>query len=424
MIMKNIYKSVTMLVAFVLLAATAVFAQQPKIDNFRQNNKDGVNVFETQKDPSAVFDGVKVRIGGDFALQFQGLNQSNSLDSLVDLGSNLNLPTANLNIDVQLYDGVRMHLMTYLSARHHEEAWVKGGYVQFDKLDFIKKGFLEQLMNNAYIRVGMDEINYGDAHFRRTDNAKAIYNPFVGNYIMDAFTTEPFGELVVQTNNGLIGVIGVSNGKLNQNVVVNSNSDNKLSFYGKVGFDRQLNDDMRVRLTGSWYTNNGTSTGTYLYGGDRGGSRYYNVMHDLAAGGSDFDGRFNPRFKQNTSIQINPFIKMKGLEFFGIYEVTSNSQDEQSGTFTQIAGEVLYRFGSKEQLYLGGRYNNVKGEMSENAVTQEINRVNFGGGWFLTNNILAKLEYVNQQYKGEGWEGSKYDGGEFKGIVLEAAISF
>ena len=43
------------------------------------------------------------------------------------------------------------------------------------------------------------EINYGDAHFRRSDNGNALYNPFVGNYIMDAFTTEIGGEVYLKT---------------------------------------------------------------------------------------------------------------------------------------------------------------------------------------------------------------------------------
>ncbi|MBT28419.1 MAG: hypothetical protein CMO01_02080 [Thalassobius sp.] len=422
--MRNIYKSSLMLLASLMLVGNVVLAQNGVIDNMRSNDKDGLNVFEPAKDLDAKFDGVKVRIGGDFALQFQGLNQSNAEDSLVQLGNNLNLPTANLNIDVQLYDGVRMHLTSYLSARHHEESWVKGGYVKFDKLDFIKEGLFENIMQFTYIKVGLDEINYGDAHFRRTDNARAIYNPFVGNYLMDAFTTEAFGEVVVQTDKGFIGVVGVSNGKLNQNVTVTSATDNKLSFYGKVGVDRQLNDDLRMRLTGSWYTNHGSSTGAYLYGGDRGGSRYYYVLHDLTDGGSDFEGRFNPRFSQNTSFQINPFIKYKGLEFFGIYEVSSNSEEEANGSYTQLAGELLYRFGGQEQFYLGGRYNAVSGEDVENGATKEVNRVNIGGGWFLTKNIVTKFEYVNQQYKGEGWTGTKYEGAEFKGVMIEAAISF
>jgi hypothetical protein len=37
---------------------------------------------------------------------------------------------------------------------------------------------------------------------------------------------------------------------------------------------------------------------------------------------------------------------------------------------------------------------------------------------------MAKLEYVQQNYDGDGWEGTRFDGGEFSGVVLEAVISF
>lgn len=100
------------------------------------------------------------------------------------IGYNFNLATANLDLDVALYDGVRMHLRTYLSSRHHPEPYVKGGYFQIDKLDFVSEGFLEDVMKNVTIKIGHMENNYGDAHFRRSDNAQAIYNPFVGNLIM------------------------------------------------------------------------------------------------------------------------------------------------------------------------------------------------------------------------------------------------
>jgi hypothetical protein len=326
-----------------------------------------------------------------------------------------------------MYDGVRLHLRTYLSSRNHAEAWVKGGHLQIDKLDFISEGFMEGLMEYTTVTIGLDEFNYGDAHFRRTDNARAIYNPFVGNYIMDAFSTEAFGEVTVQ-NNGLLAVVGVTNGKLNQSVT--SGNDNKASFYTKLGFDKQISDDFRARLTGSWYVNTGTTTGTWLYGGDRAGSRYYQVLHNvgnetLAVDAKDgaFDGRFNARFTKISAVQINPFIKAGGFEFFGIYEVASGL-NEGDGAMTQIAGEAIYRFGANERYYIGGRYNTVNGKMAE-AATEDMNisRLNFGGGWFLTDNIITKVEYVNQQYNGDAWAG-RFAGAEFKGVMIEAAISF
>ena len=423
----KLLKTTLQLSIFLLTLPSMAQVLRPEIQFFRYNDKRGLNVFENPKEDTVAFDGFKVRLGGDFAMQFQGLNQSNRADSLVELGTNFNLPTANLNLDVQLYDGLTMHLRTYLSSRNHEEAWVKGGHFRVDKLDFIKPGFASEIMDKVTVIIGLDEINYGDAHFRRSDNARGIFNPFVGNYLMDAFTVEAFGEVNFQMN-GLIGVLGVSNGKINQRVVVDDNSDNQASFYGKLGIDRQMDEDLRVRLTGSWYTNNGTSNGFYLYGGDRAGARYYHVLETLeenaARASNPFSGRFNPRFRQLTAFQINPFVKYKGLEFFGIYERAGNGDDQGDGAFTQLAGELIYRFDSTEQLYVGGRYNRVSGETTETASTSEIDRLNFVAGWYLTRNVMAKFEYVTQEYSGDGWAGSKFEGGEFDGFVIEAVISF
>ncbi|MEH6765720.1 MAG: hypothetical protein V7655_14545 [Aequorivita antarctica] len=418
----------------ICIFAISLNAQQKQLQYFRSNDQNGLNVFETPKTDTVTFHGVRVRVGGDFAMQFQALSQENDANNLVDLGTDFNLPTANLNLDVQLIDGVRMHLGTYLSSQHHQETWVKGGHIQIDKLDFVSPGFLEGLMNYTTIRIGLDEFNYGDAHFRRTDNARAIFNPFVGNYIMDSFSTEAFGEVSVQ-NSGLIALVGVTNGKLNQNVIKNDNSDNKPSFYAKLGVDKQLKSDLRVRLTGSIYTNHGTTSGTWLYGGDRAGSRYYKVLHTLpdADGnteGGEFEGRYNARFKKLTAIQVNPFVKFKGLEFFGIFEVASGSNEitsptaDKEGSFTQLAAELIYRFGNDENFYVGGRYNTVKGKTLESATDDlEINRFNIGGGWFLSKNIVVKAEYMNQEYAGNAWSG-RFKGAKFDGFNLEAAISF
>ncbi len=411
------------LLAMTLFLSSVGLAQQSDLQYFRPNNKDGLNVFETSKKDTTPYSGLKVRVGGDFAIQFQGLSQSNSLqeDTLVDLASNINLPTANLNLDVQLADGFRMHLRTYLSSRNHNESWVKGGYIQLDKLDFIYEGFLEEFMNIATIRVGMDEINYGDTHFRRSDNARAIYNPFVGNYIMDAFTTEPFVELTLQKS-GFLGVLGITNGRLNQSPLP---GDDGIAVYAKLGYDKQLNDDLRLRLTGSVYSSSDKSTRDYLYNGDRAGARYYNVLEGLNdARVSNFLPRFNPGFGNQTAFQINPFVKFHGLEFFGVFEVASNGDDAAGGSFTHLGAEAIYRFGKNEQLYVGGRYNTVSGEFSDADSTIDIVRINLGGGWYITKNVLAKLEYVTSQYDGAGYKGTKFEGADFNGFVAEAVISF
>lgn len=413
--MKALTKTLSFIVLMSIFVMGSAFGQAEKhLLNFRSVDKSGINVFEAPKTPNKTFDGLYVWVGGDFALQFQGLSQTNSGDSLADIKSNFNLPTANLNLDVQLEKGLRMHLRTYLSSKHHTEAYVKGGYMQVDNLDFIQEGLLSELMESVRIKVGMDQINYGDAQFRRSDNASALYNPFVGNYIMDSFTTEPFIEFTV-LNSGFIGVIGATNGRLNQSV---TSTDDGYVVFGKLGVDIQPQEDIRLRLTGSFYNSSDKGTRDYIYGGDRAGSRYYAV-----AEGNDFSGRFNPRYAYQTAYQLNPFVKFQGLEFFGIIEQVNNGADAGGG-FTQIGGELIYRLGADEDIYFGGRFNTVSGEQTDATQSIDISRINIGGGWFLTDNVLTKFEYVKQTYEGDGYNGTLLQGAEFSGVMVEAVISF
>ena len=400
----------------------AVYAQDKRdLQFFRPNDQRGLNVFETSKDSEVEFDGVRVRVGGDFALQFQGISHENSFasETLVDLGTNFNLPTANLNLDIQIEDGLRLHVKTYLSSRHHVEAWIKGGYIQIDKLDFVSEGLFSGLMDIGTIKIGYDQFNYGDTHFRRSDNATAIYNPFVGNYIMDAFSTEPFIELTLQPSDFLF-VAGITNGRLNQNP---AKGDDGMVFYTKAGFDKQISDAVRTRLTASLYTSSEAGTRDYLYGGDRAGARYYRVMETDASGG-DFDPRYNPRYAYQTAFQVNPFVKAGGLEFFGVFETVANGNDTDGGGFTQLGAELLYRIGSREQFFLGLRYNDVKGELNDGDPERQITRTNFGGGWYVTEKMLLKLDVVNNTYNGDAWIGGRFEDGKFNGFVLEAILGF
>jgi hypothetical protein len=411
------------------LAFFGIVAQaqsQRDLNNYRNPDKSGVNQFEAAKDTVSTFDGLYVRIGGASTLQFQSIDHKNSGNALTpvlqEIGDNFNLATANLDLDVVLFDGVRMHLRTYLSSQHHNEPYVKGGYFQIDKLDFIKKGFMEGLMNHMRIKVGHMENNYGDAHFRRTDNAMALYNPFVGNYLMDSFTTEVGGEVYL-FNKGWLGMLSVTNGKLNQ-AVTNPGATSP-SFIAKVGYDDTIAPDLRFRLTGSVYKTNQTAS-AYLYSGDRAGSRYYNVMTAEDGSGDGFRaGRINPNLRNElTSFMINPFLKYKGLEFFGIFETATgkNSLETDNRTWNQYAGELLYRFGTTEQLYIAGRYNYVDGTL-DGGKDVSVNRLQVAAGWFMTKNILMKAEYVIQNYNDYPLA-EIHNEGQFDGLMLEAAISF
>lgn len=417
---------------------------------FRKNDKTGINVFETTKDNNIRFKEVSLSLGVDFAMQFQALDHSTGVidfitgmptDKLVPLSYGFNNATANLNIDVQIYDGIRLNITSYLSSRYAPGGMLKGGYLQIDKLNFLESGFINMMMNYITIKAGHTEINYGDQHFRRTDNGNAMYNPFVGNYIMDAFTTEVMAEIYYQYK-GFIIMGAVSNGDVQASTAndnVNKKKDRMPSVYYKIGYDNDLMKDFRVRLTGSGYNSLGYSANT-LFAGDRSGSRYYNVLTSNPMG--DYHtGRYSPYDKENflqdnndefdkmNAFVINPFMKYKNFEFFGAYEILIQSKNEARNLLNrlinQYVGEIIYR-DDVYNIFFGGRYGMVIGDLGQKDgvtnIKSSISRAQFSIGKFIGKYFLLKGEYVVQKY--DKFREGFFDDGRFEGFMVEAVIAF
>ncbi len=404
-----------------------------RIQYLRAQDKRGLNTFETTKDPGVEFTGFKFDFGAAFTSQVQNLSHSNTAapnvgsgvdaNQLADIGFGFNNSTANVNLHAQLAPGIRVALTSYLSSRHHTEAWVKEGYIQIDQSP-IEFAPLKMLFEIVTVRVGHMEINYGDAHFRRSDTGNAIYNPFVGNYIMDAFTTEIGGEVYLKAAS-VIAMGAVTGGEIRGTVL--TPGQRGPTYIGKIGVDRQVNSDLRVRLTGSMYRADKSMSNT-LYGGDRAGSRYYYVLENTAATetAQKDSGLLNPGFKNKvTAFQMNPFVKYRGLELFGVLERSEGkaSTEATERIWKQFALDTVYRFFPDEKMFAGVRYNKAYGEMPGIAGDVGANRWQIGGGWFVTPNILAKVEYVKQDYFGYPVSNIK-NGGQFKGMMLEGVIAF
>ncbi len=458
------------------ISAASVFAQQSPIQYFRPWDQRGINVFEPSKDaPQPEFDSLKLRIGAAFTQNFQSLRHSNTpvyfpespnnpvnknllfgagtdvdLDSTTALLQGPSTAMANLNLDVQLADGIRLSVETYMSTRHHPEFWVKGGYIQIDKLPML--GNPEWFSKYLRLKVGEFVPNYGDMHFRRSDAGNCIYNPFVENYIIDAFTTEIGGEVYIFPINGLTIVAGLTNGQVHGDVKPYRDTPppgfstpikKNPSILLKVAYDKRINKDLRFRISASSYSNAGNAMNS-LYLGDRGGSQYSMIMEQersviyvegvpsgngpsTTANNKD-SGRYLPVIHNKvSSLMFNGFLKFKGLEFFGTYEQLKGRNNFELGTakreFTQIAGEVIYRFLPREQLYVAARYNSISGRplFAPNDIT--INRTTFAAGWFPTRNLLLKAEYVSQEYLDFTPFNYQYEG-KFSGMTIQAVVGF
>ena len=413
---------------------TANRANMPpvEIQYFRPHDARGLNVFEAPKVEGAAYTGNKIQWGAAFTQQFQHLSHENTADprivgtvnlnQLIDIGPGFNNADANLFLDAQLARGIRVAMTSYLSSRHHNETWVKDGYLMIDASP-IDNRRLHDLMKVLSLRAGHFEINYGDQHFRASDNGNTIFNPFVGNLIMNAFTTEIGAEVYLRSH-GLLGMAGITGGEIHGQVT--QPGRRTPTYLGKVGFDRQVSPELRVRLTGSLYRN-ARSPGITLYTGSRAGSRYFDVMENVSSteAAQAWSGDLQPGLSNRiTAMVVNPFVKFHGLEMFG------NFEQAEGGTFAeatnrrwrQNAGEAVYRI-LNEQLYVGGRYNVAKGRLAGFASDVSIDRVQVGGGWYVTPRILTKLEYVQQKYHDFPVTDIR-NGGQFSGLMFEGAVSF
>src|SRR6187431_436530 len=141
--MRKIYFLVAGLLSMAAADAQVSFG---KMQNQISRGKDGINVFDVQKN-DAEFDGISIDLGGAFNMDFQAINSFNDQPTnfpapsnitgyrLMNTENNFILPSADMTIGAQLFDGVRVNLDIYLASRHHNMTYVKGGYLQVDKLD-------------------------------------------------------------------------------------------------------------------------------------------------------------------------------------------------------------------------------------------------------------------------------------------------
>jgi hypothetical protein len=120
---------------------------------------------------------------------------------------------------------------------------------------------------------------------------------------------------------------------------------------------------------------------------------------------------------------------------------TSESADRE---WRQYALDTVYRFLPNETLFVGARYSKADGQLA--GLTDEVGarRWQLGAGWFLaadllddhfmhvawgrqllaiTPGLLAKAEYVNQEYVGFPAANIK-NGGRFQGVMLEGVVAF
>ena len=373
--------------------------------------------FEPPKDTSG-FDKVELKWNADLTFTYQGLDQNYG----TDIKSGLALPTADLDLNAKILSGFNVKLETMLSSHHHHESFVKGGYASMDNLDWISKDFAKGFMDNATIKVGVNDLNYGDYHFRRTDNSDVMRNPFVNNMGVEGYMQAGFLELTYRfpSVNSLI-VAGVSNGEVDPDDVDAGDGKGAYSYYAKYAYDNQVSDNSRLRVSQSAFIVRNTSKNR-LYMGDKAG----NVPRKIF-GSDDFGGVWNAMEGYNdlTTTMTNVFYKYKGTEFFGLLEFADGKKGLFTGNPTDIdmlhySAEVVQRF-SNDKFYVAARYENAKVDTEGVSDDAELTQFQVAAGMFLSKNAMMKIEYIKQERENVYAGVSK---AKFDGLMISAALSF
>jgi len=415
--------------------------------------------FEPEKDTSGFSGKPEVSLAVDLSFYYQGIDQAwnpskyaSHVDGNVfstsatgtsgaDSESALSLPSANLDINAKVMSGFNVKLQTMLASHHHNETYVKGGYATIDNLDFIAPGFLSAFMRDATIKIGVNDINYGDDQYRRTDNANVMKNPFINNLAVDAADQGTHIEVLyrIPAISSFV-VAGITNGQANPQDTSETDTagttSNTYALYGKVGFDHQYNDDWRLRITESVYSVSGVNRQD-LYMGDKAGNVIRNVYgtsntNVLSSGWDPTRNYVNYKgTKQYTSApdvlasKTNLFVKYQDTELYGMYEIINASDTmDKDINVNHYAIDLVQRF-YNDKFWIAGRYENVVQEYKDDfndLGDAELTQYQATLGWFLSKNAVAKLEYIKQERE----KFSIYQGGKaaFDGFMVNASLSF
>jgi hypothetical protein len=323
----------------------------------------------------------------------------------------------------------------YLSSRNHpSQTYGNEGYIVLrgvpENLQGLK--FLEPILNKVDIKAGHMLVDFGDAAQHRTNNAIAQKNPLVGNFVIDPNIVSIGMQASSKPGSRFGWLVGASNGTTTEDW----NVGRGFAYNGKLIFYPVKALRTSVSYIGTDQSDNPTKaaggSSMQMFTGNRSGERYAGVL-----GGGQAPGNVFPQAGEKFSAaQFDvTFNNGSPIELYGHYGMTQDLDINGSaaGTpeekWTYFAGDMVYRF--TPAIYGAVRYSNAStSQLAGNHSDGKVDRVQVGGGLWLTKNLLVKMEYVNQQYDGFA-EGQIVNNGiqawknpSFSGVISEVSFSF
>ncbi len=340
-------------------------------------------------------------------------------------------PMSNVHLWAILSEGINLYGEWYLSSKNHPGAiYDREGYILIDKLpESLNISGVGALFEYIDVKAGHFEPDFGNNHLVRSDNGQVDKNPLVGNYVADPNTAESGFEIIGHAGQ-LHGLVGIGDGV----TVEDYRNTRGFSTHAKVWVEPE---DHFYNLAASYYTVNhsGNPTkalgGTWseLFAGNRSGSQYGGFLWTATteATRKTDPGYGQPNMGEGKLVsawQVDASINFPRIKMIGNYGFTRDADingsaaggPEDIWTYFGIEGKAE----ATKNLYLAARYSNAASSKYKNVSTDaRIDRLQAGFGYWATNNVLMKTEYVFQKYN--GFPSDYTTNPSFSGLIVQIA---
>ena len=369
---------------------------------------------------------------------WHALDIDNDLGTAPDMTTGLAAAQGNLYLFATVADGIDVFTEFYLSSKHHQgEFSDREGYVLISHLpERVNAPPLRWLFEHVDVKGGHFEIDYGNQHWVRSDNAEVQRNPLVGNYLVDPNVVEGGVELIGH-HNWLHWVAGMGNG-------MNTEDFRKGREYSKHGKLMIEGPRKAWNLAGSFYAVDqsdslitapatiGSKSG--FLSGDRSGSRYSGLNPASGATDPDFgqlylgNGQDLFAWQADAGFFCGPWAFTGLFGFFEDADTNGAAVADPEDQWTYFGGDVKYNL--TQHAYLAGRYSGARADKIASADSDARgDRWQAGFGYNVADGILFKAEYLNQKMADFPTAGStsytKYARGvRIQGVTVELSVAF
>jgi hypothetical protein len=363
--------------------------------------------------------------------RFQAIQQQNvSIAGAKQAGLNPGFqdPFANLSFLASIPDKLDVYFDLYIASRPHPNTmYAHEGYLLFKQLPSpFDAGPLGRVFDYVNLKVGAFDLDFGDDNYRRSNNARVQRNPLIGNPVIDP-NVEEIGAELYSVKGPIYWLVGVGSGTTTEYFDYGSSP----SIHGKIwGYPLP---DVRTSISAYHVSLGGTGAGDQnsdLYAAGRSGEPFASVF-----GGGDDPGSILPQGgKDVTAVEGDVTWNHWPFEVYSNIGYTQDSDENGSAPGSPaerwLYGTVgpVYHF--TPALYIAARYsfgvaNAVHGVETDGWV----DRIEVGAGYWVTRELLTKIEYVYQQYHGFAADTGEVSGVDaspsprFNGVVLEVSWS-